>query len=96
MPAISGENRELIAPRQPVCNRAENQVSWRLLEAQDMLRQLVIIVSTLILAAIGLAMGHTLHGNSWFALIPGLAGALGGTGIGLAGSDVWRRSRLSS
>jgi hypothetical protein len=51
---------------------------------------------TALLAIIGHSLGVTIHGIGLAALIPALAGAAGGFGIGCACLDVARRWRLSA
>ena len=56
--------------------------------------QLVFVSScTATLAVSGFYLGSTIHGSAVTALIPALAGAAGGFGIGCASLDVIRRWR---
>ena len=50
-------------------------------------------VCTAALAAAGCWIGFTVHGTATAAVVPTLAGAAGGFGIGWAGLDVLRRWR---
>lgn len=50
---------------------------------------------TAALAALGFYMGHTLHGPTAAALVPCVAGAAGGFGLGCAANDVLRRWRAA-
>ena len=50
-----------------------------------------------LLAVIGYQFGYTIHASVAAALVPAVAGGLGGFGIGFASIDVWRRwFRISS
>ena len=55
----------------------------------------IAIVSTLaaIMAVVGFCIGITVHGTALAALLPAVAGGLGGAGIGYACLDVTRRLR---
>lgn len=48
---------------------------------------------TAVLAVVGHHLGVSIHGTAPAALIPALAGGLGGFGIGCAALDVLRRWR---
>jgi hypothetical protein len=50
---------------------------------------------TAALAVLGFYMGHTLHGSTAAALVPSVAGAAGGFGVGCATLDVLRRWRAA-
>ena len=54
-----------------------------------------ISICTVVLAAVGLCIGITIHGATIWASVPGIAGAVGGFGIGCAALDVIRRWRVS-
>ena len=51
---------------------------------------------TAMLAVVGHYLGVTIHGAGVTALIPAIAGGLGGFGVGCASLDVVRRWRLSA
>jgi len=51
---------------------------------------------TAALAVVGFYLGSTIHGPSAAALVPTLAGGLGGFGIGCASLDVLRRWRATA
>jgi hypothetical protein len=59
------------------------------------LRAAFLLACTAALGAVGYFIGHTIHGLTPAAVLPTLAGAAGGFGIGCASLDVARRWRLA-
>lgn len=54
-----------------------------------------VLICTAVLAAVGYCIGFTIHGPTLSTIVPTIAGAAGGFGVGCATLDVIRRWRAT-
>ena len=60
-----------------------------------MRQSMFILICTAVLAAVGYCIGFTIHGPTLSTIVPTIAGAAGGFGVGCATLDVIRRWRAT-